>query len=107
MIQSGAIPKAVEVRQCLPTICDGPTGNLKRFISRKATLSKAYQVADDASDESNDLKRLTKFRKWIVKHDVKVKIVNSHGRLRKHLRFEIEKLSVRMQALSKKLGDGE
>jgi len=104
MIGSGEIPKAVELREQLPLVCDGPARNLKRFMEKKVTLTKAFQVADRAGDENDDLNRLTKFRKWIVKHDVKVSLVKSNGRLRKQIRFEIGKLLVRMQALSKKLG---
>jgi ParB-like nuclease domain len=104
MIGSGEIPKAVELREQLPLVCDGPGRNLKRFMEKKVTLAKAFQVADRAGDENDDLKRLTKFRKWIVKHDVKVSLVKSNGRLRKQIRFEIGKLLIRMEALSKKLG---
>ena len=103
MIASGEIPKAVELREQLPLVCDGPKGNFKRFVEKKVTLSRAFQIADRAGDENDDLKRLTKFRKWIVKHDVKVSLVKSNGRLRKQIRFEVGKLLIRIQALSNKL----
>lgn len=104
MIESGDIPKAVELREQLPVVCEGPARNLKRFMAGKVSLTKAFVVAEKAGDENDDLKRLAKFRKWIVKHDVKVSLVKSDGRLRKQIKFEIGKLLVRLQALSKKLG---
>jgi hypothetical protein len=100
-VKTKSIPKAMELRDRLPTICAGPVKNLKRFIEEKVTFEDAYDNAVDAGSENYAVKRLKKFRDWIVLNDTEDDLLESNKSIRDKMIYELKEIEKR----SKKLKD--
>ncbi|MGA8610695.1 MAG: ParB N-terminal domain-containing protein [Xanthobacteraceae bacterium] len=100
-VKTKQIPKAVELRGHLPTICAGPAKNLKRYMEGKVTFEDAYENAVDAGSENYALKKLKKFRDWIVLNDTEDDLLESNKSIRDKIIYELKEIEKR----SKKLKD--
>lgn len=102
-INSGEIPRAVDVRDELPLICSGPSKLLKRFVEGNSTFSEASEAAQEAGSKNIELKKLQNFRNWVVKPEVEAALVRTQGQSKSRIIYELDKLHARIQALRKKL----
>lgn len=100
-IKAGAIERAMDLRDQLPTVCGAPA-TLKKFAEGKLTLEKAYERAVDSGADSVPYKRASAFRRWITQPDVDSLLAGCPTKVRDKLLFEFDKISTRIVALKKK-----
>jgi ParB-like nuclease domain len=100
-IKSKGIPKAMELRDQLPVICAGPGKILRRYIEGTVTFSDAYESAVDAGSDNYALKKLRKFREWLVLNDTEDDLLESNKTVRDKMLYELKEVEKR----SKKLKD--
>lgn len=100
-IKSGAIDRAMDLRDQLPTVCASPA-ILKKFAEGKLPLQKAYERAVDAGADSVPYKRAATFRRWVTEADIDSLLSSCPPRVRDKLLYEFEKIAVRIAALKKK-----
>jgi hypothetical protein len=106
-INSEEIERAVQIRDELPLICTGPAKNLKRFAEGKESFADAYEAAQEAGGDNNHLKRLARFRHWLVKPEAEKAFNRATGQTRLRIGYELDKLFARIQALRKVLQQSE
>ncbi len=102
-IKTGHIPKAVELRDRLPVICTGPTKILKRYAEGKITFSDAYESAVDAGSDNYALKRLKRFREWVVLNETEDDLLDSNKTIRDKMIFELKEIDKRVRKLKELL----
>lgn len=102
-IVSGAIPKAMDLRDKLPVICAGPTKILKRYIEEKITFESAYEGAVDAGGENPALAKLKRFRAWLALTDTEDDLMDCNKQVRDKIHFELKEVEKRTQKLRKLL----
>jgi hypothetical protein len=100
-IDSGEIPRAVDVRDDLPLICAASEASLKQFLNGTVTFSEAVADAREAGSKNVELKKLERFRAWIVKPEVEKALKAARGQTKSQIDFELTKLLARIQALKK------
>jgi hypothetical protein len=98
-IKGGQISKAMELRDKLPTICAGPTKVLKRYIEEKVSFADAYEDAVDAGGENHALKRLRKFREWLVLSETEDDLLEPHKVVRDKMLFEVREIEKKAKKL--------
>jgi|ERR1051326_96201 hypothetical protein len=99
-IKSGDIPKAMELRDKLPTICVGPAKILKRFVNGTASFEDAYEAAVDAGGENYALKKLRRFRDWLVLTETEDDLLEANKQVTDKMRFELKEIEKRIKKLS-------
>lgn len=102
-IKSGEIPKAMELRDKLPTICSGPAKVLKRFVEGTAAFSDAYEAAVDAGGENYALKKLHRFRDWLALSDTEDDLLEASKQVRDKMLFEMREIEKRAKKLKELL----
>jgi hypothetical protein len=102
-VKTKKIPKAMELRDYLPTICAGPSKNLKRYIEGKVAFEDAYDNAVDAGSENYALKKLKKFRDWIVLNDTEDDLLESNKSIRDKMIYELKEIEKRSKKLKEVL----
>ncbi len=65
-IKTGAIPRAMDLRDKLPIVCEANPRTIKRFLDGSITLDEAHERAVEAGGENADYKRLRKLRQWLA-----------------------------------------
>jgi hypothetical protein len=105
-IKSGEIARAVDVRDRLPVICSAQK-TLVKFATRGFDFEDAHEHAVEAGADSAPYKKLAKFRQWLVKPEVEAALSRAQGETRKKIRFELDKLSGRVEAVRSKLRSGD
>ncbi len=99
-IRNSEIERAVDVRDNLPTICDGPSKNLKRFAEDRISFEDAYSNAIDAGGDNVAYKRLHKFRQWLARADTGNDLVETKEKnIRDKIEFELDKIEKRSKQL--------
>ncbi len=94
-VRGKAIPKAMDLRDKLPTICTGNAKNLRRFLDGKVDFEDAYQNAVDSGAENVALVRLKRFRVWFARNDTEEDLLDPDGRVRNKLIFELKEVEKR------------
>jgi hypothetical protein len=102
-IRKGEIPKAMDLRDKLPTICAGPGKVLKRFIGGTNSFEDAYEAAVDAGGENYALKRLRKTREWLAQTETEDDLLDASKQIRDKMLFELKELEKRSKRLKEKL----
>jgi hypothetical protein len=100
-IRTGAIERAMDLRDQLPTVCGAPA-ILKKYAEGRLTLEKAHERAVDSGADSIPYKRAATFRRWITQPDLESLLIGCPQRVRDKLLFEFDKISTRIAALKKK-----
>jgi hypothetical protein len=100
-VKTKQIPKAMELRDRLPTICAGPGKILRRYIDGRLPFEDAYESAVDAGSENYALKKLRKFREWAALNDTEDDLLESNKTVRDKMSYELKEIEKR----SKKLKD--
>ena len=99
-IWNSEIGRAVDVRDSLPAICEGPAKNLKRFVEGKIDFEDAYHNAMDAGGGSAEYKRIHIFRQWLAKADTEKDLVETKEKnIRDWINFELDKIEKRLKQL--------
>ena len=98
-IKQGKISKAIELRDKLPTICAGPAKVLKRYIEGKTAFEDAYDDVVDAGGENAALKKLRRFREWLVSNDTEDDLKEANKQVRDKMLFEIKEIEKRSRKL--------
>lgn len=101
-IKSGEIAKAVDVRDRLPVVCSASKA-LQKFASRTLSFEDAHDHAVEAGADSTPLKKLAKFRQWLVRPETEAALNHAQGETRNKILFELDKLSGRIDVLNHKL----
>ena len=102
-VKSGAIPKAIELREKLPKICGGPPKLLKRYLGGTVPFSEAYEAAVDAGGESGALKKLQRFRAWLALSDTEDDLVEENKQIRDKMLFELKEIEKRARKIRETL----
>ena len=102
-IESGAIERAVDVRDRLPAICCGPKKTLAKYVEEELSFEQAYELAEASGADNTQYKRLEKFRHWIVKKEVEDFVVSSNNQIRGKIKYELGKILDRAIALNSKI----
>lgn len=100
-IKKGSIKRAVDLRNQLPIVCSAPAILLK-YADGKLSLGKAHERALDAGADSVPYKKTTAFRRWLTQTDVDLTLAECPPVVRKKMLFELDKISTRIAALTKK-----
>jgi hypothetical protein len=101
-IQAGEIERAVDLRDQLPIICSTPRV-LHKFLSESYDFEEAYESAVSQGGDSTHLKTAKKFREWIIRPETEQRIVESEGKVKSSVTFELQKIEARVKYLLKKL----
>src|SRR5262249_12398979 len=102
-IKSREIPRAMDLRAQLPTVCASPVV-LKRYAEGKLTLKEAHDRAVDAGADNVPYKKALAFRKWITSPEIEELLEACTPRVRGKLVLELEKIGWRIATLNKKYG---
>jgi hypothetical protein len=100
-ISSGAIPKAMDLRDKLPIICAGPQKILKRYVEKKIDFESAYEGAVDAGGENPALAKLKRFRAWLALNETEDDLQDCAKQVRDKIHFELKEVEKRAQKLRK------
>jgi hypothetical protein len=102
-IKSKQIPTAMELRDKLPTICSGPSKVLKRYVEGTTGFGDAYESAVDAGGENHALKKLHRFRDWLVLSDTQDDMLEANKQVRDKMLFEMKEIEKRSKKLKELL----
>lgn len=107
-IKSGAIDRAVDVRDKLPIVCEANPRIIKKFIEGKITLEDAHERAKDAGGENADYKRLHKLRLWLAAAETEDEFREASAAVAPKILFELGKIETLARRLKQRLtSDGE
>jgi hypothetical protein len=101
-IRSEEIERAVDLREQLPVICSSPKA-LQKFATGTLDMQEAYDTAAEAGGDSAHVKAVKKFREWITRPQVENYLVESDGKIRSTIVFELRKIEAKAHHLLKKL----
>ncbi len=101
-VRSGEIARAVDVRDRLPVICSA-LKSLQKFATGGYDFEDAHELAVEAGADSTPYKKLAKFRQWLARPEVENALSRAQGETRKKIRFELDKLAGRVEAVRGKL----
>jgi len=101
-IRTTEIERAVDLREQLPVICSTPKA-LAKFVAGTYDFNDAYEAAIQAGGDSAHLKTIKKFRDWVTRPQVQQRLVESNGKIRGSVIFELRKIETRLRNLLKKL----
>ena len=94
-IRSGNIPRATDLRDQLPLICENKK-ILKKYLSKKTSFEDASDNANYQGGSSSQLKRLKTFRNWIAQSTTNE--FTKHNRdVRQKIDFELKQLEPRIK----------
>jgi hypothetical protein len=98
-VKAGRIPKAMELRDKLPTICTASTKILKRYVEGKLSFGDAYEDAVDSGGDHPALKRLKRFRSWLALSETEEDILEVNKTVRDKAHFELKEIEKRSRKL--------
>lgn len=102
-VKSGEIERAVDIRGELPKICDGPNRTLNAFLENKIDFAAAVERANAAGGDNNDLKRIDKFKDWIVLEETERALAKSDERQLKRIVSDLSKILARCKVIVPRL----
>ncbi len=102
-IRSNEIKRAVDIRDSLPLICDGPPRYLKRFCEEKIDFEEALEHARDAGGDNADLQKIAKFRKWVAGGDTENDLADNPKNIRDKIEYELSQIEKRIAKIKARL----
>lgn len=105
-IKSEEIARAVDLRAQLPVICSSPKV-LGKFVGGSLDFEDAYEVAVESGGDTAHVKTVKKFREWVTRSYVQRQLVDSEGKIRSAVVFELRKIETRLRSLLRKLDPTE
>ena len=95
LIKGDSAFRAIDVRDRLPIVCQGPSRVLKKFAGGALSFEDAYEKAVEGGADNSALRRLTKHRHWLADAETVRLLTNAtDGDLAK-MAFELDKLKTR------------
>jgi hypothetical protein len=101
-IRSGEIKRAMDLRDQLPVICAAPKV-LTKFLAQTQDFEMAHDTAVSHGGDSAHLKTTKKFREWVTRPETEDRLVDSRGKIRSSVVFELQKIEARVRHLLKKM----
>ena len=101
-IRSGEIERAMDLRDQLPAICNVPKA-LSKFLAGAETFDDSYEIAVSQGGESAHLNTVKRFREWVIRAETEDRLLNSQGKIRSSVTFELQKIEGRIRMLLKKM----
>lgn len=101
-IDSGEIARAVDLREQLPVIC-AASKVVTKFVAQSLDFAEAYDAAVEAGGDTGYLKTVKKFRDWVTRPKTQDRLLESDGKIRKSVIFELRKIDTKILHLLKKL----
>jgi hypothetical protein len=95
LIKTDTSFRAVDVRDRLPIICQGPKRVLKRFSEGTLPFEDAYEKAVEGGADNSALRRLTKLRHWLADPETVRLLTNATDADLDKMAFELDKLKTR------------
>jgi hypothetical protein len=102
-VKSGAIDKAVELRDKLPVICAASPKILKRYMAGTYDFGDAHEAAVTAGGENHALNKLRRFRKWLVESTTEDDLVEAPKAIRDSMQFELKEIEKKAKKLKELL----
>jgi len=102
-VKSNRIPKAMELRDKLPTICTASGKILKRYAEGKITFADAYEDAIDSGGDHPALKKLKRFRNWLAMSETEEDLMETNKTVRDKAHFELKEIEKRARKLKELL----
>ena len=100
-INSGEIERAADLRSGLKKICQTGGRVLNRFISGQDEFSLSVEKANTRNPDNAYYSRLHRFRQWIADLEIESELARLDGSIANKCKFEIKKISDRMNRLRK------
>lgn len=101
-ISSGAIPRAVDIRDKLAVICKAPR-TLKKFKAGHCDFEEAYAAAVEGGADSTPYMKLSKFRQWLATPEAEDALARTRDQTRNRIVFELKKLNTLVPKMLKHL----
>jgi hypothetical protein len=98
-IKSGALGKAMDLRDKLPVICAGNAKILKRYMNGVYTFAEAHEDAVVAGGEHPALNRLKRFRTWVTESTTEDDLVDAPKALRDVMQYELKQIEAKARKL--------
>jgi hypothetical protein len=102
-VKSGAIGKAVHVREKLQQLACGTDRVISKFVAGELSFEEACDRVEDSGNSDATFKKLAKFRGWLASAEAQEEILKAPPYLRKKLSFEVSKLTIALARLDKQL----
>jgi hypothetical protein len=102
-INSGEIPRAVDVREKVKIIAEAGGKTLHTFVTKRGTLDKCYERALARGATDVCYKRLHKFRMQLTDQETKQDLADASDKLRGKCIHELRMISRAADALMRKL----
>jgi hypothetical protein len=94
-VESGTIPRAMEVRTKLAVICGGNAKNLKRYVQGQTSFEDAFETAVIAGEDNVSLAKLRRFRMWLALNETEDDMKEASKSVRDRMRFELKEIERR------------
>lgn len=104
-IQSGKIPKAVEIRDKLPKLASAPKKIVRKFLDDEIDLDEAVDLADQSGGTDTTYQKLNRFRTWLAQGETEAEILNPASSAKEKIRFEVGKLYASFRRLSRTISN--
>ena len=72
---------------------------MKRYIEKGLPFDEAYENAIDAGSENSALKKLKRFREWLVLNDTEDDLLESNKTIRDKMAYELKEIEKRAKKL--------
>jgi hypothetical protein len=102
-IKSGAIDKAMELRDKLPTVCGGNPKILRRYMAGTYSFGDAHEEAVTAGGDNHALNKLRRFRKWLVEITTEDDLLEAPKAIRDSMQFELKEIEKKTKKLKELL----
>lgn len=104
-IDSGEIPKAIEIRDKLIPIAKASSKIIKKFIIGKTDFEETYEAATAGGAGNVVFEKLHRFRNWLAMSNIEEDIIENDDQLIQKCEFELTKIYKRTLDILKKIKD--
>lgn len=101
-VTTGAISRAVDIRDKLAVICKAPKA-LKKFKVGDIDFEDAYKAAVEGGADSTPYMKLSKFRRWLATPEAENALARTSNQAHKKIVYELRKLNTIVPRLLKNL----
>lgn len=91
-VESGDIPRAIDVREKLQKIASGPEKVVSKYAKGEITLEQAMDRVEDSGSADSTVKKVSSFRAWLATSEAQDAIRSSEGSAHQKLAFELDKI---------------
>jgi len=102
-VKTGAIMKAVDIRDKLPSVSSAAKKIKNQFTSGSITLDEAYKRAQESGVTDQSLLRVKRFKAWLMDGETQSAITASSDSTQQKIAFELGKIKNQCSILHRKL----